>query len=201
MVFEPNDLFYEVKKMRKRTVFACICLSTGLLLSGCANATNQNQTPQTLENTTEQTTTEAVPLISETQKTTETENTKANVQLYEGTYFDEGVYQYVDIPATESPFVYCNILISNITDTSFDFAIFETVMATNESTVIFPTSTAFFTGDGTEAIFNGKDQTLHFEFPKDQDLYPIIRDMKVTGFSKLEGNTYINNSIPGHEAG
>lgn len=185
--------------MNKRTVFACFCLSTGLLLSGCANETNQ--TTQTIENTTEQATSVAVPSISETQKPTETEHVKANVQLYEGTYFDEGVYKYVDIPATESPFVYCEIMISNITDTSFDFAISETVMATNERTVIYPTSTAFFTGDGTEATFYGKDQTLHFEFPKDQDLYPIIRDMKVTGFPKLEGNTYINNSIPGHEAG
>lgn len=199
MAFRPDYLFYEVKKMKKRTVFACIGLSAGLLLSGCASETNQ--TTQPIENTTEQTTSEAVPTISETQKPTETGHIKANVQLYEGTYFDEGVYKYVDIPAAESPFVSCEIMISNITDTSFDFAISETVMATNKSTIIFPTSTAFFTGDGTEATFNGKDQTLHFEFPKDQDLYPIIRDMKVTGFPKLEGNTYINNSIPGHEAG
>jgi hypothetical protein len=156
---------------------------------------------QPIVNTTEQPTSEAVPSISETEKPTKTDHIKAKVQLYEGNYFDEGVYKYVDTPATESPFVYCEIIISNITDTSFDFAISETVMATNESTVIFPTSTAFFEGDGTEAAFYGKDQTIHFEFPKDQDLYPIIRDMKVTGFPKLEGNTYINNSIPGHEAG
>lgn len=156
---------------------------------------------QRIENTVENTISEAVPSMSETPKDTESGHIKANVQLYEGTYFDEGVYKYVDIPTTESPFVYCEIMISNITDTSFDFTISETVMATDESTVIFPTSTAFFTGDGTEATYYGKDKTFHFEFPHDQDLYPIIRDMKVTGFSKLEGNTYINNSIPGHEAG
>ena len=86
-------------------------------------------------------------------------------------------------------------------DTSFDFTISETVMATGENTVIFPASTAFFTEDGGEAIYEGKDQTLHFEFPHDQELYPIIRDIKVTGLPKLEGNTYINNNIPGHEAG
>lgn len=183
----------------KKTVFACICLSAGILLSGCGKETAPAS--QTMEPTVETTTSEAVPSKSETQESTESGNIKANVQLFEGTYFDEGVYKYVDIPATESPFVSCEIVISNITDTSFDFTINERIMATDESTVIFPTSTAYFTGDGTEASYSGGDQTLHFEFPKDQALYPIIRDMKVTGFSKLEGNTYINNNIPGHEAG
>jgi hypothetical protein len=199
MALRPDDPLYEVKKMKKRTIFVCICLSAGFLLSGCAKGAAP--TTQSIENTVENTTNEAVPSMSEAPKETESDHIKANVQLYEGTYFDEGVYKYVDIPTTESPFVYCEIMISNITDTSFDFTISETVMATNESTVIFPTSTAFFTGDGTEATYSAKDQTFHFEFPQDQDLYPIIRDMKVTGFSKLEGNTYINNSIPGHEAG
>lgn len=183
----------------KKTVLACICLSAGILLSGCGKETAP--TSQTMEPTAETTTSEAVSSKSETQESTESGHSKANVQLFEGTYFDEGVYKYVDIPATESPFVSCEIVISNITDTSFDFTINERVMATDESTVIFPTSTAYFTGDGTEAAYSGGDQTLHFEFPKDQALYPIIRDMKVTGFSKLEGNTYINNNIPGHEAG
>ncbi len=157
-------------------------------------------TPQ-IETTVENTTSEAVPSTSESPAVSKSAPVKANVQLYEGTYFDKGVYKYVDIPTTESPFIYCEIMISNITDTSFDFSISETVMATDESTIIFPTSTAFFTGDGTEATYTGKDQTLYFEFPHDQSLYPIIRDMKVTGYPKLEGNTYINNSIPGHEAG
>nr|WP_288824430.1 hypothetical protein [uncultured Clostridium sp.] len=185
--------------MKKRTVFVCICLSAGFLLSGCAKGVDR--VAPSVQTSVENTTSEAVPSTSETAKETETSHVKANVQLYEGTYFDEGVYKYVDIPAAESPFVYCEIMISNITDTSFDFSISETVMATDESTIIFPTSTAYFTGDGTEAAYIGKDQTLHFEFPHDQDLYPIIRDMKVTGFPKLEGNNYINNSIPGHEAG
>ncbi|RFZ76972.1 hypothetical protein DS742_21095 [Lacrimispora amygdalina] len=184
--------------MKKRIVLVCICLSAGFLLSGCAKGADRMT--QRIETTVENTSSEAVP-TNEAPTDTESDHVKANVQLYEGTYFDEGVYKYVDIPAAESPFVYCEIMISNITDTSFDFSISETVMATDESTIIFPTSTAYFTGDGTEAAYIGKDQTLHFEFPHDQDLYPIIRDMKVTGFPKLEGNNYINNSIPGHEAG
>lgn len=198
--------------MKKRTVFVCICLSAGVLLHGCAKGADR--VTQRLESTAEDTTSEAVPSMSETpesteaapsmnetQESTEAPKVKANVQLYEGIYFDEGVYKYVDIPMTESPFVYCEIMISNITDTSFDFTISEKVMATDESTVIFPTSTAYFTGDGTEAAYYGKDQTLHFEFPYDKDVYPVVLNMKVTGLSKLEGNNYINNNIPGHEAG
>ncbi len=183
----------------KKTVFLCICLSAGILLSGCQKETAP--TSKTMEPTVETTTSEAASSKSETQESTESAPVKGNVQLFEGTYFDEGVYKYVDIPAAESPFVYCEIMISNITDTSFDFTINERVMATDESRVIFPTSTAYFTGDGTEATYHGGDQTFHFDFPHDQALYPIIRDMKVTGFSKLEGNNYINNNIPGHEAG
>ncbi|MDW2797999.1 hypothetical protein RZO55_10470 [Clostridium boliviensis] len=191
--------------MKIRTV-VCICLSAGLLLSGCAKGTERmiQKTESTVDNTTNETlppASESVVPTSESTEETGTSHVKSTVQLFEGTYFDEGVYKYVDLPETESPFVYCNIEISHITDTSFDFTISETVMATGESTVIFPASTAFFTGDGGEAIYEGKDQTLHFEFPHDQDLYPIIRDMKVTGLPKLEGNTYINNNIPGHEAG
>ena len=191
--------------MKIRTV-VCICLSAGLLLSGCAKGADRmiQQTESTVDNTTSETlppTSETVSSTSETTQETTSAHVKSTVQLYEGTYFDEGVYKYVDLPETESPFVYCQIEISRITDTSFDFTISEIVMSTGESTVIFPASTAFFTGDGSEATYEGKDQTLHFKFPHDQDLYPIIRDMKITGLPKLEGNTYINNNIPGHEAG
>ena len=59
--------------------------------------------------------------------------------IYEGCYFDEGVYQYwVEIPLSESPMIYCEIWISNVTETTFDFLIKEVVMATDERTIVLP---------------------------------------------------------------
>ena len=67
--------------------------------------------------------------------------------------------------------------------------------------MIFLKNTAVFTGTGTEAAFYGKDYTLSFTFPDNHRAYPVVTDMQVSGFKKLEGKTYVNNSIPGHEFG
>ncbi|MBW6411527.1 hypothetical protein [Clostridium weizhouense] len=67
--------------------------------------------------------------------------------------------------------------------------------------VIFLTNTAYFTGDGTKATFYGNDYTLNFTFPNNHDAYPVVTDMEIFGFKGLEGKTYVNNGIPGHEFG
>ncbi|CAG9709908.1 conserved hypothetical protein [Clostridium neonatale] len=67
--------------------------------------------------------------------------------------------------------------------------------------MIFLKNTAVFTGTGTEAAFYGKDYTLSFTFPDNHRAYPVVTDMQVSGFKKLEGKTYVNNRIPGHEFG
>lgn len=117
------------------------------------------------------------------------------VKLYEGTYFDDR--RFGD-NVLES---YCEIAISNITDTSFDFTIYQLDSKTKEKKVIFLKNTALFIGDGTTAAFYGKSYTLNFTFPNNHGAYPIVTDMKISGFEPLEGKTYVNNGIPGHEFG
>ena len=120
--------------------------------------------------------------------------------IYEGCYFDGGVYQYwTEMPLSESPMIYCEIWISNVTETTFDFLIKEVVMATDERTIVLPLSTAIIVNNGWGAIYEGEEFTLSFEFPDDPNKFP--KEITVDGWEKLEGNTYMNNSIPGHESG
>lgn len=122
---------------------------------------------------------------------------KSKVKLYEGTYFDDKVFGENTLSN------YCEIKISNLTDTSFDFAIYEVNVSDGKEDrkIIFNKNTAVFTGSGTEAAFYGKDYTLSFTFPDNHRAYPIATDMQVSGFKPLEGKTYVNNGIPGHEFG
>ena len=136
----------------------------------------------------------------EANKESETEEEYPPKIIYEGCYFDEGVYQYwTSMPITESPMIYCEIWISNVTETAFDFLIKEVVMATDERTIVLPLSTAKIVNNGWGAIYEGEEFTLSFEFPDDPDRFP--KEITVDGWEKLEGNTYMNNSIPGHESG
>ena len=74
--------------------------------------------------------------------------------IYEGCYFDEGVAQYwTEMPLSESPMIYCEIWISNVTETTFDFLIKEFVMATDERTIVMPLSTAKIVNNGWGAIY------------------------------------------------
>ena len=120
--------------------------------------------------------------------------------IYEGCYFDEGVYQYwTSMPISESPMIYCEIWISNVTETTFDFLIKEVVMATDERTIVLPLSTAKIVNNGWGAIYEGEEFTLSFEFPDSPDIFP--KSITVDGWEKLEGNKYMNKDIPGHESG
>lgn len=140
----------------------------------------------------------------QSEQNTETDSTQqtgvqAKYQVYAGTYFDQVIYSYAaeDNDAEVAP--YCEIEVSNVTSTSFDFTIY-TVDGTNRS-VKFKTNTAVFTGDGTQAEFNGKGYHLVFTFPNDHEALPDVTDMQVSGLSGLDGNTYVNNTVPGHEFG
>ena len=120
--------------------------------------------------------------------------------IYEGCYFDSGVYQYwTEMPLYESPMIYCEIWIRNVTETTFDFLIKEVVMATDERTIILPLSTAKIVNNGWGAIYEGEEFTLLFEFPDSPDIFP--KAITVDGWEKLEGNTYMNKEIRGHESG
>lgn len=121
---------------------------------------------------------------------------KAKVQLYEGNYFDSMLY------GENRPNPYMEVHISNITDTSFDFAIYE-VTDYNEADrkLIFMKNTAIFIEDGNKAAFYGNDYTLYFTFPNDHGAYPVATDMCIEGFDPMKGKTFVNNGIPGHEFG
>lgn len=141
----------------------------------------------------------ATPTEKETPaEPTEPENggeaVSANVQMYEGTYGDS--VTYTGLP---SPDVYCVIEISKVTDTSFDFAVYQVTSETGAKDLIFRQHTAIFTGDGTQAVYNGKEYTLQFTFPDNHEALPDVTDIEVSGFAPLEGHTYVNNGIPGHE--
>jgi hypothetical protein len=126
---------------------------------------------------------------------TQTNKISSKVKLYEGTYFDDR--RFGDNILKN----FCEVIISNVTDTSFDFAIYQANTETGEKKVIFLKNTAVFIGDGTKAAFYGKEYTLNFTFPNNHNALPIATDMKISGFEPLEGKTYVNNGIPGHEFG
>lgn len=123
--------------------------------------------------------------------------TSGKLQLYEGSYFDSRLFSFTDQGAYPKS-VY-EIVISNVTDTAFDFALYEKTIVTGESVLISPAQTAVFSGDGTEAAFSGADYNLIFAFPDYHETYPVVTDIEISGFKPLEGNTYVNNAIPGYE--
>lgn len=129
----------------------------------------------------------------------ESEENAVREKIYEGRYFDEGVYQYIDIPESESPLIYCEVLISNVTDTSLDFIINEKVMATGESSVLVPAGTAMLEEKEAKAVYHGENLTLTFDFTNEPELFP--KHLKVSGLEQMEGKSYVNNTIPGHESG
>ncbi len=142
------------------------------------------------------------PVVIEDSSAKKQEGVKGQVQLYEGNYFDDRCYLVENRPE-----VYCEVQISNITETSFDFTVYQVEYkdmknsTEKERKVIILTNTAVFIGDGTKAAFYGHDYTLNFTFPDNHSAYPVVTDMEITGFEPLEGHVYVNNSIPGHEFG
>ncbi len=141
---------------------------------------------------------QAAQQSGEAEETGDSGAVKAKVKMYEGKYFDEVLYRYADPEIEWAP--YCEFHISNITDTSFDFEIYE-VGELQKRTLIFKKHTAVFTGDGMQAVYNGDEYTLTFSFPDERHAYPDVVDMKVSGFGPVEGNTYVNNMVPGREFG
>lgn len=124
----------------------------------------------------------------------------AKVKIYEATYFAEAVYRNVNLETEWQP--YCEIDISNVTDTSFDFTVYErTFDGEPQRNLIFKTHTAVFNGDGTTAVYNGQEYTLNFTFTNNRHSLPDVTEIQVTGFAPLEGETYLYNQVPGHEFG
>lgn len=191
-----NKMFVRVSSARG--ILLCLLL-TAVLLYGCGN--NPSEAVEPPDHSETEISEQIVIGDSPEKETLEEvkENAGINKIIYEGRYFDEKWYNYVDMPAEESPLIYCEIIISNVTDTSFDFAINEEVMATGESTPVIPAGTATIEDAGARAVYKGDDMTLTFLFPDDQNTFP--QHLEISGLEKLENNVYMNNSIPGHESG
>lgn len=166
--------------------------STG---SGKTDSASQSANQKKTETDTKSANEEKTETGSQSSETAQ-EGIKSNVQLYEGVYFDNRRYGGDETPET----VY-EVHISGVTETSFDFAIYEVHDATGEQKLIFKSHTAEFTGDGTTAAYYGKEYTLQFSFPDGHGSLPKVTEMKVSGFSPVEGILFVNNSVPGHEFG
>lgn len=110
------------------------------------------------------------------------------VDLYPGVYADQLLYG--DPDQCTHPY---GITVSNVTDTSFDFEIWEYYCADKPKQLVFKKHTAVFNGDGSTAIYEGKQYTLHFTFPS-------VFEVGITGFEPTEGGEYLCNTIPGHPA-
>lgn len=203
--------------MKKNFVFT-LCLSFIFIFAGCGNVIKANDSYQTQAVNEQNNIDKKQETDSNNKNSTQTVEASTNqqavkdeninsqkvnevygkVKLYEGIYFDDKRFGEDGVKN------YCEVEISNITNTSFDFTIYEV----NESEgkkenkkVIFLKNTAVFIEDGTKAAFYGKDYTLNFTFPNKHNAYIVATDMEMSGFKPLEGKTYVNNKIPGHEFG
>ncbi|MCH5249725.1 MAG: M56 family metallopeptidase [Lachnospiraceae bacterium] len=124
-----------------------------------------------------------------------------HIQIYEVTYTDETRRNwYVHDPEFKGSYVYDEITVSNITDTTFDFTITRRDFETDETEIIIPLSTAYINEDQTSATYTGDDYTLTFDFSYKGNPLPTVLFIKVWGMDSLEGILFYNNNIPGYEA-
>lgn len=188
----------------KKNLVLILCLSLIFILVGCNSDKKANKSIQaTNENQTLEDGSKDInnPIQATKDKNNDSQKiTKVNskVKLYDGTYFDDSCFGDSILKN------YCEVVISNVTNTSFDFTVYEVNLVDGKKgnkKVVFLTNTAVFTGDGMEATFYGKNYTLNFTFSNYHGAYPAVTDMEISGFKPLEGKTYVNNGIPGHEFG
>lgn len=122
---------------------------------------------------------------------------KAQYQVYAGVYYDMNIYEATaEGGASDS---YCQIEVSNVTDQSFDFAVYQ--LTDGDKKTVLDTRTAVFVEDGTKAVSEKDGTNLVFTFPDNWSALPKVVEMQVSGLDVLEGNSYVNNSVPGYEFG
>ena len=123
-------------------------------------------------------------------------------QLYEVTYADStnGAWAVYE-PEYTGSYIYNELTISNITDTTFDFTVTSRNYETDETEVVIPLSTAYFNDDMVSATYSGEDYTLTFDFTDTINPLPVVLSIDLWGVDSLEGISFYNNNIPGYEAG
>lgn len=217
--------------MRKRIWFACLlAMSMTFAACGSKASTEveqedaatvQEDTPEAEEDTTQEeentdtiTPEESQEETEEAQDPTVTEIPKdeeaqkndtaqdvtpvnAQYQVYAGTYYDMNIYE-ATAEGGESD-SYCQIEVSNITDQTFDFAVYQ--LTDGNKQMILDTRTATFVEDGTKAVSEKDGTNLVFTFPDNWNALPKVVEMQVNGMDVLEGNSYVNNNVPGYEFG
>lgn len=119
----------------------------------------------------------------------------AQYQVYAGTYYDMNIYE-ATAEGGESD-SYCQIEVSNITDQTFDFAVYQ--LTDGNKQMILDTRTATFVEDGTKAVSEKDGTNLVFTFPDNWNALPKVVEMQVSGMDVLEGNSYVNNNVPGYD--
>ncbi len=126
------------------------------------------------------------------------EPVQAKINVYEGEYNQSNLYSGAPGTANEGYIV----KVTNVTDNSFDFTIylytFDPDTSIQNEELVFKTHTAVFIDDGTKAVYDGIDYDLTFTFPDYHSAYPEATDMEISGYAPVEGETFMNNQIPGH---
>ena len=126
----------------------------------------------------------------------------AVVKVYDGVYIEEtGLF---DANLEDKTLIYYSVQTSNVTNNSFDFQIVavpvENGNIRDDWLSVFRAGTAYFIEDGKKAVYHNDTENLYFLFGDDQ-IEPTLGKIEIDGVEELEGKVYINNSIPGHEAG
>lgn len=126
----------------------------------------------------------------------------AVVKVYDGVYIEEtGLF---DANFEDKTLIYYCVQTSNVTKNSFDFQIVavpvENGNIRDDLLSVFRAGTAYFIEDGKKAVYYNDTENLYFLFGDDQ-IEPTLGKIEIEGVEELEEKVYINNSIPGHEAG
>lgn len=199
----------KAKFLKQKYIITILSLILSVVLIGCSHNTpaadsqNKKDAPisknsskevsSTEVSSAEVSPTEESPAVKSEKDSPKPAKVSGKVKLYGGTYFDDRCFGDDEVKN------FCEVMIFNVTDTSFDFAVYQVDEKKGEKKIIFLKNTAVFIGDGTKAAFYGKNYTLNFTFPNKHNAYPVVTDMEISGFEPLKGKTYVNNGIPGHE--
>ncbi len=125
-----------------------------------------------------------------------------NLQLSEGIYADDTSRQWVlQDPDYTGSYIYNELIISNVTDRTFDFEVVCRNYETNESEMIIPWGTAYINEDGISAVYEGEDYTLTFDFTNRGNPLPVVVLIEIWGVAELEGISFSNYDVPGYDAG
>ena len=122
-------------------------------------------------------------------------------QLYEDTYTDRRISHWWmgDLEKSTGYYVYDELTISNITDTTFDFTVTWRNPETEETGIVIPLSTAYINEDMTSATYTGEDCTLTFDFSYMDNPLPEVVYIRMWGVNELEGYLFCNYNAPGYE--